>query len=46
MLESVEIAKNEFKKFNNINEKINIKEKYIRENFNEKENDKKDNIIF
>ena len=45
MLESVEIAKNEFKKFNNINEKINIKEKYIRENFNEKENDKKDNIF-
>lgn len=43
MLESVEIAKNEFKKFNNINEKINIKEKYIRENFDEKENDKKDN---
>ena len=45
MLESVEIAKNEFKKFNNINEKINIKEKYIRENFDEKENDKKDNIF-
>ena len=45
MLESLEIAKNEFKKFNNINEKINIKEKYIRENFDEKENDKKDNIF-
>ena len=45
MLESVEIAKNEFKKFNNINEKINIKEKYIRENFDGKENDKKDNIF-
>ena len=45
MLESVEIAKNEFKKFNNINEKINIKEKNNRENFDEKENYKKDNIF-
>ena len=45
-LESVNIAKNKIKQFNDINEKINLKEKYLKDEIEDVKENKNNKLIF